>query len=420
MILTGRGGDVEVRANGQWPGFNFGANPLSVPPPGWRGSNGRDVVAGVPAASLAVRIASEQVASMCPGVFRGEGLDRVEVNRSWQAMFFNGQPNNTDPWDSVWQQTEASLSAENNAYWWLTMDAGRVSEVRVVDPSLVTPKWDGTSKVFDVAQKGGRIQVGTDRILHFRGPGAPGEPAAPNPIDVFVDSFDAAVNRAGYEAEFYERGMGQAIAVTFPTGVQSKDARAFQDQLLASHGGKGNQHKPRVFGNGAQIQTIGISPRDAQFIEAMQFSVEEIARIYNVTVTILGGTPNRGSGMPLSPEHEMTRWLRFGLAPRLRRIAAAINHHPAFFGAGSRDSFDWETDDAVKGDIATEDAIAQARVQSGRLTVNEWRATKGLPPVPWGDEAQATPVGGAPNPSMQSPNPSGGSPATEPAAELET
>jgi HK97 family phage portal protein len=419
VILTGRGGDVEVRS-AQWPGFSFGANPLTVPPAGWHGATDREAVAGVPAASLAVRIASEQVAGMCPGVFRGDGLDRVEVNRSWQAMFFDGQPNQTDPWDSVWQQTEASLTAENNAYWWLTIDAGRVASVQVVDPSLVTPKWNGSQKVYDVIQRTGTDTVGADKVLHFRGPGAPGSVAAPNPIDVFVDSFDAAINRAGYEAEFYDRGMGQAIAVTFPQGVQSKDAKAFQDALLAAHGGKGNQHKPRIFGNGASIQTIGISPRDAQFIEAMQFSVEEVARIYNVTVTLLGGTPNRGSGMPLSPEHEMTRWLRFGLAPRLRRIAAAINHHPAFFGAGSRDSFDWETSDVLKGDVETEELIAHNRILDGRGTVNEWRATKGLPPVPWGDEPQATPVGGAPNPSMKTPSGGGTEPATEPAAELDT
>jgi HK97 family phage portal protein len=421
MILTSRYGNVEVRSAGEWPGFQFGANPLTVPPPGWRSGVDRGAVSGIPAADACVRIASEGVAGMEPGVFRGDGLDRLEVNTTWQARFFNGQPNDEEPWNTVWQQTEASLTAERNGYWWLTLDnMARVAAVQVIDPCLVTPKREYGVKVFDVQQKGGRITVGSDRILHFKGMSRPGAVAAENPVTLFCNTFGASIHRTSYEEEFYERGLGQAIAVTFPQGVNLQDARAIQEAMLQSHGGAGNQHKPRVFGGGAQITTIGISPRDAQFIEGMNLTVEEVSRIYGVPQSLLGGSSAKGDATPLSPEHEMTRWLRYGLSPRLSRIAAAINHHPAFFGAGSRDSFAWETGDAVVGDVATEDLIAHQQIQDGRITVNEWRATKGLPPLTGGDVPQITPVGGAPNPGAAVIPTGGLEPATEPAAELET
>jgi HK97 family phage portal protein len=236
---------------------------------------------------------------------------------------------------------------------------------------------------------------------------------------LFCSTFGAAIHRTSYEAEFYERGLGQAIAVTFPDGVNLQDARAFQEAMMQSHGGAGNQHKPRIFSGGATVQTIGISPKDAQFIEGMGFTVEEVSRIYGVPESLLGGAGGKSSGAPLTPEHEMTRWLRYGLSPRLRRIAAHINHHPAFFGVGARDGFAWETGHAVIGDVATEDTIAHNQIQDGRITVNEWRATKGLPPLDGGDVPQITPVGGAPNPGGPV-NPTGNvEPATEPAAELE-
>lgn len=406
----------------QWPGFNFGANPLTVPPPGWRGNGvDRDGVGGIPAADAAVRIASEGVASMEPGVFRGDGLDRLEVNTTWQARFFDGQPNEDEPWDSVWQQTEASLTTERNAYWWLVLDASaRVSTVQVIDPCLVHVKRDGTRKVFDVQQKHGRITVGSDRILHFKGRGAPGALAGTNPVDQFCSTWGASIHRTSYEEEFYERGLGQAIAVTFPQGVSLQDARAFQEAMLQSHGGAGNQHKPRIFSDGAQVTTIGISPRDAQFIEGMNLTVEEVSRIYAVPNSLLGDSGPKSGSTPITPEHEMTRWLRYGLAPRLRRIAAHINHHPAFFGAGARDQFAWETSDAIVGDVQTEDAIAHQQIQDGRITVNEWRATKGLAGLPGGDVPLLTPVGAAPNPGALVVPLGGVEPATEPAAELES
>ena len=421
MILTGRGGNTEVRSQ-QWPGFNFGANPLTVPPPGWRGNGvDREAVGGIPAADAAVRIASEGVASMDPGVFRGDGLDRLEVNTTWQARFFDGQPNDDEPWDSVWQQTEASLTTERNAYWWFVLDSSaRVVSVQVIDPMLIVVRRDGTRKVFDVQQKSGRITVGTDRILHFKGRGAPGALMGTNPIDLFCNTWGASIHRTSYEEEFYERGLGQAIAVTFPQGVNLQDARAFQEQMLQGHGGAGNQHKPRIFSDGAQVTTIGISPRDAQFIEGMELTVEEVSRIYAVPNSLLGAAGRKSESSPLTPEHEMIRWLRYGLAPRLKRIAAAINHHPAFFGPGARDQFAWETSDAVVGDLVTEDLIAHQQVQDGRLLVNEWRAVKGLPPIPGGDIPQIVPVGGTPNPGVAVIPTGGVEPATEPAAELET
>lgn len=419
MILTGARGDVEVRA--AWPGFGFGG-PISVPPASWphasTGGVDTDDAMGVPAAYRAVALASEGVAGMIAGVFRGDGLDRIEVNTTWQARFFNGEPNDQEPWHSVWSQTEASLTSRNNAYWWLTYDTGvRVVAVQVIDPCLVTVKRQGGEKVFDVVTAGQTVTVDASKILHFRGTGSPGALVAPDPLDLFDDALGAAVARQAYETNFYANGMGQGIALIYPQDMTAAQAKEYKDALGPAQGGIAN--KVRVFGGGPTIQGIGITPRDAQFIEAMTFSVEDIARIYNVPASLLYSGAGKGMSSPLTPEHEMARWLRYGLGPRLQRIAAAINQSAAFFGAGYRDSFDWETQSTLRGDLATESAIDATLIQTGQRTVNELRARDGLPPVQWGDVPQATPVGGAPNPGMAVVGTGGIEPATEPAAELE-
>jgi len=402
VILTApRGviGNVELRDRETWPGFMVGGNG-SPPPPGWSGGRiSRKDAQGVPAAFRAVSLAADQVAGMTPGVYRGDGIDRMPITSTWQARFFADQPNEDDPWESVWSQTEASLTAENNGYWWLAYDpAMRVRSVQVIDPGLVQPKRDDQgNKVYDVRTRTGLQRVDASRVLHFRGTGSPGEAAAPNPVEVFVDSLGSAVARQRYESGFYDRGLGQALAVSFPDSMSAEQVEAYRSLMRDTHGGVQNAHKVRVFGGGATVQTIGISLRDAQFIEGMQFTVEDVARIYNVTASLLGADTKNLAG--IKPEHEMTRWLRFGLAPRLRRLEAAINHHPAFFGSGARDEFQFETNGVLRGDVATEDAIGHDRVMSGRITANEWRASVGLVPLPGGDQLQLTPVGGAPNPA---------------------
>jgi hypothetical protein len=149
-----------------------------------------------------------------------------------------------------------------------------------------------------------------------------------------------------------------------------------------------------VLGGGGQITAIGISMADAQFIESMQFGVEEVARMYQVTVSMLGGGTGNESG-PITPEHEQIRWLRDGLNPRLSRIEAAFNAHPALFGGqGVYCMFD--TSDVVRGDRETEAKIEHEQIQDSTLLPDEARAKRGLPPLPGGVGMQplAVPVGG--------------------------
>ena len=380
MILNGARGAVEVRAK-DWPGWvNYSGQ--GVPPATWRASGGAD---GVPAAGRAVRIAAEAVAAMDFDVWRGEDANRREVTGSWQARFFEAEPNQRESWFDVWDQTESSLTAENNAYWWLSTLDGRVVGVQVVDPRLVAPKWDASgAKMFAVQTAKGRRDVGEETILHFRGSGAPGAAAAPNPIDRYIASFSAAVNRQEYEEGFYERGLGQMIAVTLPANMDVAQAAELRDALSREHGGSANAHRPLVLGGGVtDIKTIGVSPRDAQFIEAMQWTVFEVSRIYSIfPVSLLdGGDVAQKS---LSAEMEQTRWLTWSLTPRLKRIEQAVKRHPAFFGGASRDYPMFQADGFIRADLATANTIQHEQIMDGRLLVDEARAQNGLAPLPNG------------------------------------
>ena len=98
-----------------------------------------------------------------------------------------------------------------------------------------------------------------------------------------------------------------------------------------------------------------------------------------------GGSGGGKSGdSPLSPEHEMTRWMKIGLIPRLTRIESAIYSDPDFFGATARDYPQFDTSRSIRGDAATEALIMHNRVQDGTVLVDEARAELGLPELPNG------------------------------------
>lgn len=399
MILATSRGPVAVRSStlGQLIESRGGGRTAGVH------VSGR-TVAGLPAAGAAIVFAALAVASLKMRVWRGEGLERARVRDSWQARFFAGAPNEREPWVSVWAKTEGCLTARNSAYWLKAKDkAGRVVAVYPIAPDCVTVGFDREKhqpryRVQVDAAGGWSDWLGPDYILHFRGLGDPAEANAlvpRTPIEIYRDSLGAALAKVKYETGFYEEGVHQKLAVTFPKEVGADEARTWRDLAQADQGGLANAHGIRVFGGGAELTTYGLSLADSQFIESIQLSVEDAGRIYRVLSSLIGGGSQSQVSKPISPEHETTRWLR-QLGPRLDWIEGFIASDPDFFGPGSRDLPGFDQTGVLRGDLATEANIALKKVQSGQWLVDEARAKDGLPPLPngQGQIPQIIPVGG--------------------------
>jgi HK97 family phage portal protein len=361
-------------------------------------------VAGLPAASRAISVAAEAVGKLELGIWRGKGVDRRRVATTWQARFFSGQPNERDTWQLVWEQTEASLTARNSAYWLKIPNetTGQVEAVYVKHPSHVDLRWNTKTRRIEY-----RVRVDFNSpwsgwitsadILHFRvGFADPGCLVPPTPIELHRDSLGAALARVRYEGGFYERGHA-GVAAVFPGEVSPEQAKKWE-AVYRSAGGVDNAHGIRVFGGGATLERIGLTLDDAQFVESQSLSIDDCARIFRVQSSLLGG--GQKTDRPITPEHEEDRWLRYGLGPRLTRIEAFIAADPSFFGPGARDYPLFDTEGVLRGDLATEAEISLKKVQSGQWLVDEARARDGLAPLPngAGQIPQVVPVGGQQNP----------------------
>lgn len=373
-------------------------------------------VNGIPAYNAAIRIASQAVAKRKQLVcWRGNGADKREVKTTWQARFFAGQPNERDSWFSILEQTEASITARNNAIWLKLSDAvGRVASVYVIHPDNVEVRWNANQQCVEY-----RIRVdGTAHwsdwltnadILHFRvGYPEPGCIWAPSPIQIFRDTLGAALAKIRFEKRLYDNGILQQIAAVFPAGITKEQAEKVKDVFQSAAGGVDNANGVRVFGGGMDIHTIGLSMVDAQFVEAMNLDVEQVARIVGVPASLIGGATGAGVRTAPTPEQEEDRWFRYGLEPRLSRIETTLAADPSFFGSGARDYPEFSSS-RLRADRATEVNAIVKLTQAGVITANTAAAELGYPGLgPDGDVIQITPVGGAPNDTTTTPTDNAG------------
>lgn len=367
-------------------------------------------VGGIPAFDAACGIVGNAIGQLTLRVWRGNGPVRAIVTTTPQARLLRGSYNpQQDPF-TFWHIIGASLTARRNAFIWKTFNnVGQVVEMTALHPDQVSNvRRDGKHLTYTVSFSDwfpqpsdvtgvGSLTVNESTIRHIRGRGGFGEIMAPSPMKQFRTAFSLAIAKQGHEASVYRNGAQGGLVVSFPAGVSREQADKWREGFDDEHAGVSNAGRTKVAGNGATITQIGMTQRDAAFIEAVGLSITDISLITGVPAWLLG--QRDATAKPLSPEHEMQRWVYTGLAPMLRRIESSLNADQYMFGGSDECGFD--TSDLIRGDLMTEADIAIRKVQAGIWLPDEARSRDSLEPLAdgQGQIPQITPVGGAPNAS---------------------
>jgi HK97 family phage portal protein len=368
------------------------------------GGSSETQVRGLPAINRAARMRAEALGSLKLRCWQGEGAERERVDGSWQARLFVLPPNEYQTRFGFWETIGESLAYRGNGFIWKNTDplSGRVVDWYALHPDQVDVKGHNQFKVLvrdgyvdPVGRGNGEYYVSDDTVLHIRGHGNGGTWEAPSPIAVFRDALAAPVARQRHESRMWRRGTALQVAVAFPAGISKEQADEWKPAWQAAYEGTDGA-TTAVLGGGAEIKPIGMTLADAQFVEMAHLTVEDAARIMGVPANLLGAQLERS--VP-NLEQDLQTWLRFGLGPELERIESHLSADEQLFPPLGRSVYPmFDSEGFVRGDVLTEDTIAHQQVQDGRLLVDEWRASQGLPPLPGGagKVPQVTPVGGAP------------------------
>lgn len=362
--------------------------------------------ASLTAVGRAIRLVSGVIASLCVDVFQGEGPDKREQPNAWQARLFDQPALGLSAFDWRWD-VASSLEAVENAYLLKVKDSsGRVVELHPIPVDNVHGAVDKTGrKMFDIWTNDGVWRLTTSEVLHIRGQTVGGGAFGVSRITQHRDPLGSMLAAQKFEGAFFRNNARPDIAILFPQGVTRDQARQWREEWDAQYGGPENAGRPLPLGGGATIQTIPLSMQDAQFVEAKRLSVEDIGRIMDVEPVLLGAIEQNADRT-----QALELFLRIQLTPRLKRIEHALLADTDLFGAGETGLYpQFEVSDMVFVDAATRSKIEHEQIQDGRRLVDELRAQDGLPPLPpvpadWtqapGMVPQITPVGGAPNPTV--------------------
>lgn len=258
---------------------------------------------------------------------------------------------------------------------------GKPVELNRLDPNAVTVKVDQSTgaPVYVVAlANGGTVTYFHDQILRIRCPGGV------SPIVHGREAIALALVMEQHAAKLFGAGARPSgvLSTEKPLGDEAKGKIALSWNSKFGPGGPGGT---AILDEKMQWEALTLNSVDAQFLESRRFQIEEIARLFNIPVTMLNDLTN---GTLANVEQQNLQFRTNCLAPWFNSWSRALGR--ALLTVEERDHFyvEFLPDGLLTADTAAR-AAAYAQYRSmGVMTANEVRSAQNLPALPGGDVLQ--------------------------------
>ena len=370
----------------------------------------RNTAMGISAVWACVNLISDSVATLPVDTVMDDGFGIEKPYRPRPSVFETPNPEQTKV-DFIFNQIASMLLHGFTPVYTLRDRKGDVVESYALDPTMVQIRreyYQGRLQIvyYVAVGKGQQSPVGTpdvyrvpqgSEMFHVIGPQIhAGYPVGLPPLEVARMMYGGAIAAQEMGARFYGHGMNAAGVIEVPAeqNITTDQAKQLKEDFARANGGLRKMHLPPVLTGGATFKQVTISPEQAQFLQAREFGVDEIARWFRVPPHMIGHlvrSTSWGTGL----EFQGMTFVNYTLRPWIERLEAAWTRWMLIFQPGVKVRFN--TEGLLRGDLAARAAWYASARQNSWMNVDEIRAREGLPPLPDGlGEEYIQPVNYAP------------------------
>ncbi|MHB2265027.1 phage portal protein [Aliihoeflea sp. PC F10.4] len=343
-------------------------------------------VIGLPAVWACVNLLAGTVASLPLMVYRTDAAGERSVARD-HALYrlLHDSPNFDQTAVDFWEFIATSLELWGNAYARVERTAGKVVNLLPVNPALMVPRRLPNGTIEYRWSQAGRHYVETDKtMLHIRGFG--GDPlGGMSTLHFGVQAFGLARAAQAAAGSTFRNGMRPSVQLSFKEFLTEPQFELVNDRLIQQYMGAMNAGRPYIAEGGAELKALSINPVDAQMLEILGLSVEQICMLFQVPPVMIGHT-SKTSSWPSSTEQQGLILQKFTLRRRLKRIEQALEKQlltPVDRAAGITIEFNIEG--LLRADSAGRATFYQRMTAIGAMTINEVRKRENLSPVDGGN-----------------------------------
>lgn len=257
-------------------------------------------------------------------------------------------------------------------------DGGEVIGMSVLNPQRVEPRRNRAGQVYYIVDDGAYTVTAGDMIYDAEMV-KPGEIKGTSRVDEMRETFGLTQALTDWSASFFGNGSHAAGIIEVPGEMSAEQARGLQDAWEEGHRGLRKAHRPGILSGGAKWQQTSVDPDKAQAIQAREFALEEVARVFRIPPAMLQST-KPGTQAYASREQDALQFVTFTLLPYL----TALEAHLSRLLPG--DVFvKFNVDGLLRASLTERYAAYSQGIQAGFLSINDIHRLEDMRPVDGGE-----------------------------------
>ncbi|MCK3655954.1 phage portal protein [Pasteurellaceae bacterium Macca] len=341
----------------------------------------------LPAVLNAVNVIAQAVASMPCYLFEvnAEGRKRVE-NHSVEYLL-NEMPNRNQTPYQFKEVMMRHVLLNGNAYAVIGWNAQGQAESLIPYPpyAVNVQRTYAGDYIYQITDLNGKLHTYLqDEVLHLRHASNDGFMGR-SPIAVCREAVGLGMAQQRHGASVMKNGLMAGGIVTSPEWFdQAKGQKAMQ--ALERYQGAKNAGKTPILEGGMDYKQLGMSNQDAEWLASRKFTIEDIARIFNISPIFL-------------QDYSHSSYANFSEASRAF-LGQTLRPHLVNFEQQLKDALmidltsksrkryviEFDTSDLLRTNQQDRFSSYDTAIKCGILSPNEARKREGLLPYAGGDE----------------------------------
>ncbi|MEZ4684188.1 MAG: phage portal protein [Caldilineaceae bacterium] len=219
------------------------------------------------------------------------------------------------------------------------------------------------------------------RVHHIRGLSGNGI-VGYSPVRLAMQAIGLGLATEEFGSRFFGNGARPGLIVRHPGQLSDTAFDRLKTSFNADHEGLSNSHRVKILEEGMEIETVGVPPEEAQFLETRKFQVTEIARWFNVPPHMIADM----SGATFSNiEEQGVEFVTYSLGPWLTNVEQALTRDLLTPAEKKVLLIEHLVDGLLRGRTSERYAAYQSALQGGWMSPNEVRQRENLNPYEGGD-----------------------------------
>ena len=329
----------------------------------------------------AIRLLAESVSSLPVSVYSKQANgDKLEDSKSPIYNLVKFKPNYYQNKITFFEFIMLSICTEGNSYVQIVRNnSGTPVQLICLSPSDVTVVINDNELFYQV--DGGSVLDSSD-VLHFKTITDDGVTGL-SPIDQCAKALNWGVSLEEFGSTFFSNGAKPSSILQTDRALSDTALQRLKTSFNNNYGKLKNSNSTIVLEEGLTFKPISISPEQAQFLSSRQFSIEEVARIFNVPPHMLKDLSKSSFN---NIEMQSQEFVTYTLMPYITRIEQEMNLKLFRTNELGKTFIEFNVNGLLRGDVKSRTEAYKTAITNGYMSINEVRQKENMNSIEGGDK----------------------------------